>query len=286
MVICMGVVDFVDDETLASVSGRAQDLVIRVSILMYHSIDSPTSTGDPRYSCSPKRFSEHMAYLRDSKRDVVSLGELKDFLQKGIGINRNSVVITFDDGFLDNYTNALPILEQYQYPATIFVAGGFVADGQDGTPRKTFMGRDMLAWNEIKEMQRRGVTFGAHTINHPRLPDVSPSEAKVEINVSKRQLEDQLGKEVEYFAYPYGLYDLDTKTFVKQAGYKLACSTRSGFNNARTDAYALRRIEVYGTDPVWKLSQKLMFGITDATVMFPLTYYTRRLAARLTRSRL
>jgi peptidoglycan/xylan/chitin deacetylase (PgdA/CDA1 family) len=243
---------------------------------MYHSIGTPTQKENQRYSCAPERFDTHLAFIRSRNQDVVGLDVLKECLRTGREPKRDSIVITFDDGFLDNYTNALPILERYEYPATVFVTVGFIGNEHNGAKRKTFMGKEMLTWPKIVEMQQRRITFGAHTVNHPRLPEIPSSEAEAEIESSKHLIEERLGAEIDYFAYPYGLYDEKTKNFVKKAGYKLACSTRSGFNNVNTDAYALRRIEVYGTDPVWKLSQKITFGITDASFLFPFKYYAKR----------
>jgi len=98
---------------------------------------------------------------------------------------------------------------------------------------------------------------------------------------SRVALEDELGETVEYFAYPYGRYNQEIQRMVEEAGYSLACSTRSGFNNVDADKYALRRIEVQGGDSVWKLKQKLNFGVNDVGVGFLLRYYLGRAKARV-----
>ena len=85
---------------------------------------------------------------------------------------------------------------------------------------------------------------------------------------------------MEYFAYPYGLSTERDRNLVKGAGYALACSARSGFNRRETDPLFLRRIDVYGTDPVWKVAQKMNFGINDASLFTPARYYWRRLLSR------
>ncbi len=255
----------------------------RVVILMYHSISLPTgrTERDRRYSCPPERFEAHLEYLKSSGRQVVSLDQCKNYLETGKGLDRDSIVITFDDGFRDNYDNALPLLRKYRYPATVFVAVGYVPESGKRTAANRYMSRDMLDWGQLQEMHSLGVAIGAHTVNHPKLPEISAREAREEITASKCRIEDRLQTNVRYFAYPYGLYDAKTRELVAQAGFALACSTRSGFNRINVDPYALRRIEVYGADPVWKLSQKLTFGITDASVFFPFKYYAERLGGRL-----
>jgi peptidoglycan/xylan/chitin deacetylase (PgdA/CDA1 family) len=139
----------------------------------------------------------------------------------------------------------------------------------------------MLKWSQIEEMAAAGVEFGGHTRTHPRLIDLTPDLAGAEIRDGKREIEDRLGRAVRYFAYPHGLLNNEVRNIVEESGFSLACSTRSGFNRRNTDPYVLHRIEVYGTDPLWKLHQKLAFGINDASLAFPAAYYSKRAVTRL-----
>jgi peptidoglycan/xylan/chitin deacetylase (PgdA/CDA1 family) len=102
-----------------------------------------------------------------------------------------------------------------------------------------------------------------------------------EIAGSKAELEDLLGQEVAYFAYPFGQYTPAGRDRVEQAGYRAACSTRSGFNNSEVDRYQLRRIEVFGSDTPWRFRQKLEYGRNESGLLFPLQYYAGRLRSRL-----
>ena len=102
-----------------------------------------------------------------------------------------------------------------------------------------------------------------------------------EIVDSKARLEDILSHPVHHFAYPYGLYNDTARALVQQSGYLSACSTRSGFNNNKTDRYELRRIEVFGSDRLWNLKQKLKFGTNDTSWTLPAKYYLRRALSRL-----
>ena len=92
-----------------------------------------------------------------------------------------------------------------------------------------------------------------------------------------------IGGSVTTFAYPYGIFDEDARRAVEDAGYRLACSTRSGFNGPDIDRYTLRRIEVFGDDNLWQLRQKIKFGTNDASALYPVRYYASRVSAWLTK---
>ena len=211
----------------------------------------------------------------------MGLTQLNEYFAGKAKLLEKSAVITFDDGFRDNYENALPILSEFGYPATVFVTAGFISSEGRGAENVKYMDREMLSWRQLREMQNNGVTIGAHTITHPKLPDIGEALAREEIAGSKIRIEDELQKEVKDFAYPYGLYDAATREIVVEEGFESACTTRSGFNSSRSDPYLLRRIEVYGADPVWKLAQKMTFGVTDASVFLPLRYYSKRLKTKV-----
>ena len=98
---------------------------------------------------------------------------------------------------------------------------------------------------------------------------------------SKRSLQDALGKDVPYFAYPYGLQNEAVRGAVVAAGYRAACSTVSGFNRGGQDAFLMRRINVFGTDRLWQFRQKLRFGRNESSSLYALQYYGARLRARL-----
>jgi peptidoglycan/xylan/chitin deacetylase (PgdA/CDA1 family) len=129
-------------------------------------------------------------------------------------------------------------------------------------------------------LEKLGFTIGSHSRTHARLTEVDTERAEDEATASKAALEDMLGKEVRHFAYPYGLVNETVRTMVGQAGYRSACSTVPGFNRAGQDPYMLRRIDVFGTDHLWQFRQKLRFGMNEATRLYPVTYYARRIGAR------
>ncbi len=231
-----------------------------------------------------------MAYLKRAGYQIIRLDDLVNFIistNKTDQTNKTSqtsqlvkphksVVITFDDGYMDNYESALPILREYNFPATVFVVSSLVGKTNnwmraDGYPEKPLMG-----WHEIEKMKGNGITVGSHTVNHYHLSHLSLEDAKREIEDSKKFLEDKLGIPINHFAYPHGDMNESIMNMVKEAGYRTACLTRSGFNSKELNLFELRRLEIYGTDSIWQFAIKLTYGTNDGNLLLPTKYYMRR----------
>jgi len=115
----------------------------------------------------------------------------------------------------------------------------------------------MLNWNEVKEMHKHGVTFGAHTVSHPNLTNISEEEARTELSESKKIIEKNIGENVDFFAYPYGSrdsYNLKIRTMVEESDFTAACILTSGVNKAGDDLFLLKRTNITYADslkPHW-----------------------------------
>jgi peptidoglycan/xylan/chitin deacetylase (PgdA/CDA1 family) len=253
----------------------------RFTILMYHMIRKADTSQESRYACPPERFRQHIQKLLEKGYPPISLEDAGKALLEGNDLPEKPVVITLDDGFEDNYTAAFPILSEFSVPATIFLSTGHLGSSNQWMSSSNYPQRSMMNWEMVSEMARHGIDFGAHTVTHPRLSQLDNNAALSEIRDSKKQIEDKIGTGCRHFAYPYGDFGSETPGLVAQAGFTLACSTRSGFNTRGRNPFLLHRIEVYGNDSVWKLMQKMTFGHNDASLLFPLKYYTGRLLARL-----
>jgi len=245
-------------------------------------INKPESTAEARYACTPEQFDNHMHALIQNGYTPISLEQIEQSLLYNKTLPKNAVAITLDDGFADNYTHAFPILIKHKIPASIFLASGCIESSNKWMVSRGFPKRDMLSWNQIREMDKYQITFGAHTVNHAKLPNLDTHSAALEISNSKTTIENQLGKACKHFAYPYGQFNSENRKSVETVGFSLACSTDSGFNNNNTDPFELRRIEVYGNDSIWKLKQKMTFGMNKASLLVPVKYYTSRLLNRIT----
>jgi peptidoglycan/xylan/chitin deacetylase (PgdA/CDA1 family) len=253
----------------------------RFNILMYHMISEPQTAAEVRFACPPKQFEKHLQLLLKKGYTPVSINQVSNYYTKNIPLPDKAVLITLDDGFEDNYLNALPIFQRYQIPAVIYLATGVIGKTNQWMAAPTFSKRKMLSWSQIKEMTDHGIEFGSHTVSHPRLNELDDNKVEQELIMSKQTIEEHLGKECVHFAYPYGLLTESTRDLAQKTGFKTACSTRSGFNNVKRDPLILHRIEVYGNDSAWKLSQKINFGTNEASLLFPLQYYAKRLISRL-----
>lgn len=205
-------------------------------ILMYHRIDTSTSKGS-KLVVAPKSFARQMRFLSRANYKVISLEALVGHLRSNERLPQKSAVITFDDGYRDNYINAYPILKTYNFPATIFLVTDWVG-------RSGFLSRD-----EIQKMRENRISFGSHTLTHPKLPTLSKEKCREEILRSKEILEQKLNHEVKFFAYPYGAVNREVRDIVKEAGYEAACaaSFKRGFDVSAQDRYAIARIRISPT---------------------------------------
>jgi peptidoglycan/xylan/chitin deacetylase (PgdA/CDA1 family) len=253
----------------------------RIVILMYHIVAEPLSTQEARYCCTPPRFEAQMRYLRQAGIRLLTLDEIADAFERRAEWPDGGVAVTFDDGFADTFTNALPVLSRHRIPATMFAVSDLLGTSNDWMSARGFPKRRLMSASELQEMSAAGVAIGSHTCSHPHLPELDGEAKRREIRNSKARLEDTIGRSVTAFAYPYGQFDGDARDAVEEAGYRIACSASSGFNSLDVDRYLLRRIEVFGGDNLWQFRQKLKFGANEVSNFYSLRYYAGRVLARL-----
>lgn len=252
-------------------------------ILMYHMVRNSHGAPDARFCCSPRRFKAQMGYLKRAGYKVISLSEIVDAIKNKEPISRKTVALTFDDGFRDNYKNALPILKKHSFPATLFTVSGLVNSTNIWMERRGFPKRDLVSWKEIREMAENGFEIGSHTVTHAALDELGAKEITRELVESKAEIERQLQKTIKFFAYPYGRLNEYAREAVCLAGYEGACSTRSGFNNSEADPFILRRIEIYGSDSLWQFALKIAWGTNDSSLGLVFSYYLSRVRVRFER---
>jgi peptidoglycan/xylan/chitin deacetylase (PgdA/CDA1 family) len=232
----------------------------RVSILMYHRVTEPLAEVERDLCISPNAFREQMAFLRERGIRVIGLGELVNAMEQGAPLPENATVITSDDGVSCWYENALPILAEFGYPATCFVVAGAVGRMKEWDRHEGMPARRMLTASECRALAAAGNEMGSHTFSHVKLEDVPPAVAAEEIRASKNHLEDLLGQSVDHFAYPFGSFNRFAWNEVRAAGYRSACSTLPGMNDARTDRYRLQRAYITGQDDLRSFARKLQYG--------------------------
>jgi peptidoglycan/xylan/chitin deacetylase (PgdA/CDA1 family) len=133
----------------------------------------------------------------------------------------------------------------------------------------------------MKEMQEDGISFGSHSLSHPRLSQIDSDKARFEIRKSKEILQSRLGREIDFFAYPYGDMNEAVEKMVKEAGYKAAVWAWGGINRKDTNIYQLRRIPVFDSDTNLQLKLKLAFARYKVTPGFLVKYYWSRILSRM-----
>lgn len=214
---------------------------LRIPVLTYHSIDNSGSV----ISVSPSRFRNQMKSLKDVGLKSISLKEIIERVSAGKELPEKSVVITFDDGYKNFYSEGFPILKELGFTATIFLVTGNCgkANEWDGQSKNIPI-LSLLSWDEIIEMANKNIDFGAHTVSHPNLSDLSIENAAKEIYEAKAMIKERLGQEHMFLAYPYGIYDDNIKNIVKKE-FCGACSAEMGFATLKSDIYSLPRIEMY-----------------------------------------
>jgi len=212
-----------------------------VPILTYHSFDY----GKGLLSVSPENFERQMRYIKNKGFNVISFDEFVEGTKKKRTFARNTVVITIDDGYKNNFTYAYPILKKYGFPATIFLVTNRIRTNAD-----------YLNWDEVKEMSKNNISFGGHTKNHVYLPSTDDEGLLWdEIAGSKKAIEEHSGMPVDYFCYPLGGFTGRLKMLVKKAGYRGACTTNQGSDRLnRADVYELNRISVRNSNPYFSFS--------------------------------
>jgi peptidoglycan/xylan/chitin deacetylase (PgdA/CDA1 family) len=230
-----------------------------IPILLYHSVDTEATPRFRKFTISPERFDRHMAFLDKEGYQTWTVSDwVENYKKNGKPWPEKTVILTFDDGFADFYTNAMPILSAYNLAATIYITTGYIGGTSQWMAREGEADRPMLSWDQVVEINAMGIECGAHTCYHPSL-DALPTEEKArqEIEMSKTTLEDRLGQEVKSFAYPYGHYDSYIRDLVRETGFSSACAVKHALSSKEDDRLALARVLVAGNVSVERLRDLL-----------------------------
>ena len=211
----------------------------KVIVLNYHKIDNMHIS----LSVKPEDFERQMKYLAEHNFHSITPQELYAALVDGAELPENPVLITFDDGYMDNYTNAYPILKKYGLKATMFVITGFLDRAQPG----------YFTWGQAAEMEASGlINIESHTVTHTSLTDLTEEQVKMELERSKNDIERRLGKQVDFLAYPTGTYNLHIAALVKEAGYKGAFTVKYGNVDRASNVFAIERVPVFHTENTYR----------------------------------
>lgn len=227
---------------------RTQHNKITVPILMYHSVSDQATRRFRQFVVPPALFAGHMYHLRKQAYTPISVTRLVSafFAGNAVGeaLPERPVVITFDDGFADFFSEALPILTQYGFTATLYITTAFVNNTGRWLRHEGETGRQMLTWNQLAKVSAQGIEIGAHSHRHRQLDTLPQALAREEIVRSKRLLEDHLGRAIDSFAYPFGYSSPLVRQLVRDAGFTSACAVKHALSSAASDPFALARLMV------------------------------------------
>ena len=212
-----------------------------VPILTYHSLDLSGSV----VSVAPEIFANQMRTLAARGFTGISLSELLDGWDGNRPLPPRPVALTFDDGFANLLEHAAPVLSGLNFHATVFVVTGRCGQTNDWPNQAPDIPRlPLLSWSELGQMAEAGFEVGAHTVTHPRLTELSPSDATKEIVESKAAIEKRLGQPVKSFAYPFGIF-ARTHYEVVREHFQAACSVELGKALPESDRHQLPRLDIY-----------------------------------------
>lgn len=201
----------------------------KIVFLMYHNI---TGRGDI-YSVSKKNFTEQMDFLAEQNFHTLTLSDFLELEQKKVKSNDKFIVITFDDGYVDNYTTVLPILQERALKATFFITTGYI-DSK----------KNMLNSEQIKHLSDAKMCIGSHARSHTFLTKLKLPELFAELEESKINLEKITKKKISHLSLPGGRYNNKVLKTAQQIGYHTVCNSEINPNGFHTNQFKLGRIAI------------------------------------------
>ena len=214
-----------------------------VPILMYHRIATDGPSGLKRWRVAPDLFDAHMNALHTAGYQTITLSEWADAVIERRPVHGKRVLLTFDDGYSDFLSGAVPVLRRHDFSATMFLVAERIgqtalwdAEYGDCAP--------LMSWEEIKSLQPLGIEFGAHSCIHRKMTEMASTDLAEDTKRTRAILEDGLGVPVPTLAYPYGDQNESVRRVVGEAGTRAAVTTESGISKLGDDPLRLPRIEI------------------------------------------
>jgi len=208
----------------------ASSTTVHVPIAVYHSIrdTSPEETLEVRrYTIPPAIFDEQMRYLQENGFHTITFAMLYEAVTYGTPLPSKPVVLSFDDGWATQYTEALPILKKYNLTATFFLYPNVIEH------------ENYMTWDEAHALRDAGMEIGSHSKSHQYMTKQETEDQLYEVTRSKEILEEKLGTEIKTFAYPFGVYNTDLQAMLQDAGYTTARGLETGVTHNTDNLYNL-----------------------------------------------
>jgi len=231
-----------------------------VPVVTYHHVGPrPPGARLKGLYLSPKLFTRQIEELRSAT--FLTSRFLEVLTATGSNSKERRVFLTFDDGFRDIFEHALPVLRQTHFQGIVFLVSGLLGKSNEWQQKAGDIVAPLMDVSQIWAWLAEGQEIGAHTQTHPRLTQLSLTDAREEISASKKSLEDRFGLRVDHFCYPYGDWNEAVRDLVISAGYRTACTTQAGVNTAGTSPFELRRLTARYASRNLRLVWRKLVGI-------------------------
>jgi len=232
-----------------------------ISILMYHQVgDFRRVKAHRAVFCHQRRFAAQMALLKRLRCSVLTMDQVLACIAGGLAVPPRAVAITFDDGYQSFYDTALPQLQRYGFPATVYVVAALVGRTAAWLPTDGLAAAPLMDAAHLRAIRRAGIQVGSHAMNHLPLAGLAPERLATELAGSRAALEDLLGEPVRHLCYPYGSHDLAAVEAAARAGYASGVTCQRGLATRAFDPLALPRKAISLGDDLlgfwWKVGFK------------------------------
>lgn len=217
---------------------------------MYHHIDDPppgSGSLQRDLSVTPRRFEAQLRYLEREGYESITLNDLALHLTMGKPLPHKPIILTFDDGYADAYTQAFPLLQRFGFVGTFFLVSAPI-DANN---------RDFLTWAEVEEMYEAGMRFEPHSYDHPDMRNRGFDFVVFQVLAAKEAIEARTGELCRFFAYPSGRYDQFVIDVLRSAHYWGAVLTEQGATHTTDGLFTLRRVRIQGDDDLDAFIRKL-----------------------------
>lgn len=228
----------------------------RVPILMYHYISIPPAGADSvrrDLSISPQAFEEQLRYLKENGYQTIRLDQLNRHLQLGEPLPEKPVILTFDDGYRDNFEFAFPLLVKYGFTGAFFLVTAPIDQGNE----------DYLTWPQVSVMSQMGMDMEPHSYTHPNLSGQPLDYVVWQVIGSKEAIEERTGKTCRFFAYPSGNYDQQVVDVLRSAQFWGGLAVTAGIEHSSDRMFDLARVRIRSSDTMEQFINKLNWNYGD-----------------------
>lgn len=234
---------------------------------MYHRVVEKKSDCRSKYSITARQFRQQLEMLQMLNIIPITFEDYHLYLKGKLTLPKNPIILTFDDGHMDTYTTAYPILKEFDMKAVIFVMGDRklkYADWDPQEPERT----PLMTDNQVLEMRKEGFEIGAHSMSHASLPTLAQNELKWEISACKEQIETLLNEKIYSFAYPYGGVNSFVESLVLQEDFRFGCGVYTGSPRFGDSIFDIRRLAIQDNTGLMQFLLKVLTPYQYAEWMY------------------